>query len=121
MALGPILIVGMKWHPMLIKFAIMVRQQSPALYRTLRDIGVVRLPGESTLRDYTATIKCSPGFQPHAIKSLSERSNSLPDSDKFVVLMHDEMKISNDLVFDRKTEELVGYVLPEQFDPNEVN
>ena len=47
---------GMKWHPMLIKFAIMIRQQSPALYRTLRDVGVLRLPGESTLRDYTAVI-----------------------------------------------------------------
>lgn len=38
-------ISGMKWHPKLVKFAVLIHQQSPALYRTLRSMGVVRLPG----------------------------------------------------------------------------
>ena len=37
----------MRWHPDLIKFAVMAHRTSPLLYRTLRDMGVLRLPGET--------------------------------------------------------------------------
>lgn len=46
---------GIRWHPMMVRFAILLHSQSPSAYRALHEVGVVKLPGESTLRDYTPT------------------------------------------------------------------
>ena len=111
----------MRWHPMLIKFAVMLRHQSPALYKTLRETGVLRLPGESTLWDYTGVFPAAPGFQPHVLQDLALKASTLAGKDKFVCLLHDEMKICKDLVFSKKTDSLIGYVTSEQFDPGQVS
>ena len=42
---------GMRWHPMLIRFAILIHSQSPSAYNALRQTGALKLPGESTLKD----------------------------------------------------------------------
>ena len=111
---------GMRWHPMLIKFAIFIRQQSPAVYRCLRDIGVIKLPGESTLQDYTTIFSAAPGFQKQVLEDLRKEVEGFDDSHRYVCLLHDEMSIKCDLVFDRKSDKLLGYVAPEQFDPQKV-
>lgn len=111
----------MRWHPMLIKFAVCVRQMSPALYAFLRETGVLKLPGESTLRDYTGVLVTTPGFQTHVIKQLQTQAGTLQPHDRYVCLLHDEMTIMSDLVFDQKTGQLVGFVSPEQFDQEKVS
>lgn len=111
---------GMKWHPMLIKFAIFLHRKSPGAYRTLRDCGILKLPGESTLQDYTSIFASKPGWQSHVIKRLANKASKLPESKKMVILLFDEMYIKSDLVFNRRTEELIGYVCQEDFDPSKV-
>jgi hypothetical protein len=111
---------GMRWHPMLIKFGIFIRQISPALYDTLRNMGIVKLPGQSTLRDYTGVIKTGAGFQHHVLLDLKEKASKLPESQKFVCILHDEVTIQQDLVFDKQSSTLVGYVAPEQLDLSKV-
>ena len=105
---------------MLIKFGIFIRQISPALYATLRKMGIVKLPGESTLRDYTGIIATKPGIQEHVLLRLKEEAAKLKEHEKYVCLLHDEMSIQQNLVFDRKLQQVVGYVSSEQLDISKV-
>ncbi len=52
-----------RWHPMIIKLALTIHSQGPKAYKTLRDTGILTLPGESTLRDYTNYFAPKQGFQ----------------------------------------------------------
>lgn len=58
----------MRWHPMMIRFAIYLRCQSPRAYESLRESGVLRLPNQATLRDYTNFIQPKSGFQAEAFQ-----------------------------------------------------
>ncbi len=42
-----------RWHPMLIRWCLSMKLLSPAAYRALRSSGLLVLPSERTLRDYT--------------------------------------------------------------------
>lgn len=55
---------GRRWHPCIIRLALLLHSQSPQAYRTIRETGVLALPGESSLRDYTNYIAPNQGFQP---------------------------------------------------------
>ena len=44
---------GRRWHPMLIRFAILIHSQSSCAYNTLRQTGELKLP---TLRDYITSM-----------------------------------------------------------------
>ena len=50
---------GMRWHPLIIKWCLYLRQQSSKAYEVLRDSG---LPSQHTLRDYSNCVKAKPGF-----------------------------------------------------------
>ena len=67
---------GMRWHPMMIRFAILIHSQSPSTYRTLREAGAVRLPAESTLRDYTNVLHPQTGFGPQCVSGVEEGSRT---------------------------------------------
>ena len=101
---------GMRWHPMMLRLAILLHSRSPAAYDTLRNTGVLRLPGESTLKDYSNVYHPEPGFQKSALDELSKKAKHLKDNERFVVLLHDEMMIKSDLVFDKRSGNLVGFV-----------
>ncbi|XP_021358635.1 uncharacterized protein LOC110453800 [Mizuhopecten yessoensis] len=59
---------GMRWHPMMIRFAIYLHYQSSRGYDALKEAGVLRLPNKSTLRDYTNVIQPQPGFRPQVFQ-----------------------------------------------------
>lgn len=101
---------GIKWHPMMIRLALLIHSKGPSVYNTLRDTGILKLPGETTLRDYSNYIHPQPGFNPQVIEELKEQANKLPEDQRFVALLHDEMSVKEDLVWDSKTGELVGFV-----------
>ena len=100
---------GMKWHPMMIRFAILIHSQSPSTYRSLRETGVVKLPGESALRDYTNVVHPRSGFSVEVFQELKKIAEPLTDNERWVVLLHDKISIKADLVYDRVTGELVGF------------
>ena len=101
---------GMKWHPMMIRLALLLHSKGSAAYKTLRETGVLKLPGESTLRDYTNYIHPEAGFQLDVVDDIRCAAEKLENNQKYVVLLHDEMSIKEDLVFDNKSEEIVGFV-----------
>ena len=44
---------SMRWDPIMIRWCLYLRHVSSRAYNMLRDAGVVRLPSQRTLRDYT--------------------------------------------------------------------
>ena len=101
---------GMRWHPMLIRFAILIHSQSPAAYNTLRQTGALKLPGESTLRDYTNAIHPQDGFNGEIVQEVKKATASLKAHQRWVVLLRVEVAIKSDLVHDVVTGQVVGFV-----------
>lgn len=96
---------GMRWHPLMIRFCIFLRQQSQSAYETLRASKCINLPSQRTLRDYTHHTKASPGFSSEVDSQLcnAARIEESEERDKYVLLLIDEMHIKEDLVFDKHT------------------
>ena len=100
----------MRWHPMMLRLAILIHSRSAQAYETLRATGILQLPSESTLRDYTNVFHPKPGFQKSAIDEIIRQTKDFKDEQRYVALLHDEMSIKADLVYDKRSGELVGLV-----------
>lgn len=91
------------WHPAMIKWCLHLKFLSSGAYHALRTSGLINLPSERTLRDYTHWIRSGVGFQDEIDAQLVKEAAVSEEKDKYVVLMWDEMKIKEDLVFDKHT------------------
>ena len=101
---------GRRYHPHLIRFCLSLHSKSPSAYRELATSGVLILPSERVLRDYRNYFKPKPGFNQENITRLKDMTIPLFDVQRYVVISFDEMKIQSDLVFDKHTNELIGFV-----------
>ena len=43
----------MRWHPLVLRFALNLKYMSTSAYKAVRQSGIIRLPSERTLADYT--------------------------------------------------------------------
>ena len=70
------------------------------------------LPSKRTLRDYTHFVKSKPGFNPGIDEQLRREANidSIPEFQKYVCLVFDEIKVKEDLVYDKHLASLLGFV-----------
>ena len=102
----------MRWHPQVIRWCLHLRLVSAGGYRLLHDSGVIRLPSEWTLRDYTHYIPPQTGFQDGVPEQLSREAKleEIEDWQKYVCLTYDEMKIKERLVYNKFTDQFVGFV-----------
>ena len=101
---------GVKYHPMLIRFCLSLYAKSARAYDELRSSNVLTLPRQRTLRDYRNAIKPQAGFNPEVIQQLCDTTNDLAGYQRYVVISMDEMKIKDNLVYDKSSEELIGFV-----------
>ena len=99
-----------RYHPMIIRFCLSLASKSASAYDEMRSSNVLTLPSRRTLRDYRNAIKPHAGFNPAVVQELIKTCNSFHGSQRNVVLSFDEMKIKENLVFDKYTGDLVGYV-----------
>ena len=103
---------GRRWHPLVIRWCFQLYSTSPKAYQQLKDSGILTLPDSRTLRDYSNCYKSGLGFDPSFLdlvkKDYLERSDP-KDSDSWLGLIHDEVSIRKDLVFD-DTGKLIGFV-----------
>ena len=100
-----------RWHPTLIRWCLHLKLMSTATYDALRSTGILTLPSERTLRDYTHWMEAGPGFIDKVDQHLMSQTNisSLPEFQKYVCLVFDEVKIKEDLVYDKNTAEIIGF------------
>lgn len=100
-----------RWHPLMIKFCLNLKLISSSAYHALRTSGFVRLPSERTLRDYTHYFRSCPGFHSDLNLQLKKEAalESLPESRRYVALLIDEMKIKEDLVYDKYSGHIIGF------------
>ena len=99
-----------RYHPMIIRFCLSLASKSASAYDELRSSNVLPLPSRRTLRDYKNAIKPHAGFNPAVINDLIKTTNPLKSYQRNVVLSFDEMKIQENLVYDKYTGNLMGYV-----------
>ena len=106
---------GMRWHPMIIRWCIYLRHKSASAYDALRNAGFIKLPSARTLYDYTNFTKNS-GFDVGVLQQLKTQAekegmyNKEEDWKSYTGLLFDEIKIKADLVYDKHSGELIGYV-----------
>ena len=67
-------------------------------YHALRESGLIVLPSERTLRDYTHSVHAGIGFLSEVDAQLMEEARVVEKVDRFVVLSWDEIKIKEGLV-----------------------
>ena len=69
----------------------------------LRESGVVKLPSQRTLRDYTYYTETKCGFSDDVDQQLVEVANlnTCEEKDKYAIILMDEMHIKEDLVYDK--------------------
>ena len=101
---------GRRYHPQIIRFALSLHGKSPAAYRELRDSGALILPSERVLRDYKNYYKPKAGLNNENTDTLREKASSLSGIQRYVVVAMDEMKIQSNLVFDKHSGDLIGFV-----------
>lgn len=104
---------AMRWHPMIIRWCLYMRSKSSKAYDSMRDSGFIKLPSSRTLFDYTHYTKSALGFQPDVVKMLrdeAEKTGMYEETHKrYVGVLFDEIRIKEDLVYDKNSGELIGY------------
>ena len=75
-----------------------------------KDLVFLVLPSLRTLRDYRNYIRPTRGFSPKVALDLKEKTKEFSEQERYVTLLLDEMKIQDDLVWDKHTGELIDFV-----------
>ena len=106
---------GIRYHPMIIRFCLALASKSPAAYDKLRfdkknNSGILILPSLRRLRDYKNYIRPQRGFNPLIVQELLIKIKVFSEIEKFMILSMDEMKIQENLVWDKHSGELIGFV-----------
>ena len=99
--------MGRRYHPQIIRFALSLHGKSPSAYRELRDSGVLILPSKRVLRDYKNYFKPKVGINS---EDLQGKTTNFNDMQRYVVVVMDEMKIQSNLVFDKYSGDLIGFI-----------
>ena len=98
---------------MIIRWCLAIRQKSQKAYDTVREAGFGTLPSNRTLFDYSHYIKSNLRYNADVMKMLKEEAEKLgmykEEWRKYVGLLFDEIKIKEDLVYDKNSGELIGY------------
>ena len=101
--------MGQRWRPMMRRFALHLYLRSSVAYWALKESSVIKLPSERTLRDYSKIFHPNAGFRLKVFAELKEQASNLCGVEKYVTLMFDELSVQDDLVFNRITDQLVGF------------
>ena len=101
---------GVRCHPMIIRFCLSLASKSPSCYEELRNSGVLVLPSQRRLKDYRNAIKPKRGFQKEVLDVLIAETEHYFDVQRYVVLLFDEMKVMANLVLEKTSGELIGFI-----------
>ena len=102
--------MGRRYHPQIIRFALSLHGKSASAYRELRDSGALILPSERVLRDYKNYFKPRAGINQENIDDLRGKTLNCSELQRYVAIVMDEMKIQSNLVFDKYSGDLIGFI-----------
>lgn len=87
------------------RWCIYLRHLSSSAYELLCTSGVLKLPSQRTLRDYTYYTQSCNGFSVSVDRQIMDMANinSCPERDKYVIIILDEMHIREDIVYDKQS------------------
>ena len=95
---------------MIIRFCLSLASKSTSCYKELRNSGVLILPSQRRLKDYRNAIRPKRGFQKEVLDVLKAETEHYFDVQRYVILLFDEMKVMANLVLDKTTGELIGFM-----------
>ena len=102
---------GFRWHPSMIRLALHIRMISPAAYEAFRDSGVIKLPSQKTLYDYSHAFAPQAGVNDGLLSIVKKKIAEMKEAhQKYVALLVDEMYVSKNLVYRKSDNALIGYV-----------
>ena len=101
---------GVRFDPMLIRFCRSLWSKSSSAYEELRNFNVLVLPSSRTLRDYKNFTQSKTGFAKEILNDLTGLSSNFIGNQRYIAIVIDEMKIKINLVFDKHSGELSGFV-----------
>ena len=106
---------GVRYHHMIIRYCLNLASKSPSFYDNIRydkinDTGFLVLPSRRRLRDYKNYIHPTSGFNNEINAELTRTVENFSEQEEYCVLLMDEMKIQEDLVWDKHTGDLIGYM-----------
>lgn len=101
---------SMRYHPMIIRFCLSLVSKSSSAYDELRSSGILKLPSRRTLRDYRNAIKPTTRINHKIVEELKKLTSNFSSSQRNIVLSFDEMKIQENLIFDKYTGEFIGFI-----------
>ena len=105
---------SMRWHPLIIKWSLLIKSKSSKAYQTMRNQGFIHLPSERTLYDYSHYLPSKLGFVPEAVDMLvsecRKKDMFKADWSSHVGILQDEIKVKDDLIYCPTTGQLIGYV-----------
>ena len=91
----------MRWHPLIIRFALNLLYSSRAAYRAVTSSGFISWPSERTLQDYSHWCKVGHGvsfeFIQEAERLLQQEGINIKENEQPFVLLLDEMKVKSGL------------------------
>jgi hypothetical protein len=102
--------MGRRYHPQVIRFALSIHAKSPSAYREIQESGALILPSERVLRDYKNYFKPKAGINKDNVESLREKTSSFTTVQRYVAVVMDEMKLQSNLVFDKGSGDLIGFI-----------
>jgi len=101
----------MRWHPVIIKWCLYLRNKSSGMYEALRESGCIALPSQRTLRDYTHCFDSKIGFSNDVDGMLMDAAklSSCEEHEKYVGILIDEMHIRKELIYSKHKGSLTGF------------
>ena len=101
----------MCWHPVVIKWSLRTYNKSHSMYEDMRSSKMLKLPSGRTLSDYRNFDYPKSGWHSKHLQNMLNRFKSAKISNcgKLGMLVFDEVKIKEGLVFDPSTWELIGF------------
>ena len=103
---------SIRWHPLILRWALYLHHRSSGAYETMRKSGVLLLPLSHTLRDYRhLSHSSSPGFDTTADIQLFHllKQAKLKHLAKYVFILIDEVYLKEGLVYNNSTGSLTGF------------
>ena len=106
---------SVRYNPMIIRYCLGLAAKSSSVYDEIwydekTNSGFVILPGRRCLRDHKNYIRPQQGFNKDVINEIKNNVSNFSNIERYIILLMDEMKVQENLVWDKHTGDLIGFV-----------